>query len=141
MYNSYIKDEEILDLLKLVTSNNNKIIFVFDSCHSGDILDLKYKLIDNKFKKLNENINEYKKSNIIAICSCKFNQKSVDGINGGAFTNRFIEILKKYNYKISFINLYNELNDRLRFLFRYFNLEQNPEISSSKKHNINNIIF
>lgn len=132
--NKYISDNELNDVVTKNIGCNTELTVIMDCCHSGDILDLKYKFIDEfiEIRKINES-----KNKIVLVSGCAFTQYTVDAPKGGAFTGCLLKILEKYNYKITFKELYNELSRGLNYLKTYFGLAQEPQIFSSKKLNKN----
>lgn len=78
-----ITDDELISLIKQKMNKKSTLFAVFDSCHSGTMLDLKYTLSDNDNMSINDNmaiINnpKYKDtlSNIIMLSGCKDSQTS-----------------------------------------------------------------
>jgi hypothetical protein len=135
MTKGVISDDYLNSILNKLVAGV-KMTCVFDNCHSGSILDLKYNLIsNNKYLKgtLNSNIkyntgewsNEFKfliepanthlKSNIICFSGCRDDQTSADVSSNsksfGAFTKTFIDYL---NNNIVTISNKKVLNDKLK---------------------------
>lgn len=109
-----------------------KCICLFDCCHSGTILDLKYRYV-----KEGDNIIENEKSKIesdvILISGCKDVQTSadafMDGKWAGAMTNAFLDTMEKYNYNITCFHLLKTMHD----FMKEKGYEQIPQICSTKK--------
>jgi len=112
---------------------------MFDCCHSGDILDLKYKLIDNEFQQIRDDSSINNK--VILISGCAFMQSTTDAPSGGAFTNRFIDIMRGYKNKITYRILFGELDERLNYIEKYFGLSQDPQVFSSVPLDKDNNVF
>lgn len=112
-----------------------KCTTVFDCCHSGTILDLKY------LYKVNRNIIENKnfrgKANIVMISGCKDSQTSADVYSSkkeqwnGALTTNLLNLLSKNQYDITHFNLIKQLHIELRNQGH----TQRPQICSSYKLN------
>jgi hypothetical protein len=135
MTHGVISDDYLNSILQKLVSGV-KLTCIFDNCHSGTMLDLKYNLIpNNKYLKgtLNSNIiynpqdwsNEFKfliepsnthlAANIVCFSGCKDDQTSADvssnGKSFGAFTNTFVDYL---NTNMVTINNKQVLNDKLK---------------------------
>ena len=131
---NYIVDDELNNLFSLINSDKN-LFCIFDCCHSGTILDLKYKYnyIDNKF--IINNINNKIKCNAILFSGCKDYQKSADvknlGLiykNTGAFTYAILNCFK-INNSLSYLNILKNANKYLKLK----GFKQIPQCSTSKK--------
>jgi hypothetical protein len=137
--NGFIIDDTLANILKKI-NNNAKLFSIMDCCHSGTILDLPYKLNNNN-NWIEENTLKLN-NNICMISGCKDDQTSMDAfipsskdsiLWRGAMTWSLIESLKKYNYSIKIIDLIKEM----RKLLENSGYNQIPQLSSSKKMNIN----
>lgn len=100
-----ILDDELKSILSLAKC---KVRAIFDSCHSGTILD-----IDSSF------------DNIILLSGCRDAETSVDLGTNGALTKFFIKNLKK-NSNISWINMQRKLQQDLK------TFGQAPQLSANK---------
>ena len=127
-----ISDDTLKNLLLNNLKQNVTFVGVFDSCHSGTILDLKYTYLDNKNSN-NYSINSLASEasgNIILISGSTDKQTSADAfINGksnGALTWALLETLNNYP-SITWRNLI--LN--MRTLLLNLNYSQVPQLSSS----------
>lgn len=129
MNNEFIRDNELNDILVKNIKKDIKLLVMMDCCHSGDIMDLKYKMINNEFRKI-RNINDIENT-IILISGCAYTQYTTDAPKGGAFTNSILKILKQ-NKNITYKELYEELQNKLNYLKKYFGMSQEPQIFSSK---------
>lgn len=129
------------DLLKYVISKyikkNVTLFALFDCCHSGTIVDLKYQYFDStNYNKstINNKVQELD-NNIIVISGCMDSQTSADAyINKqyqGAMTWAFIEALKKSpNCSLK------DLLIIMRTLLKINNYTQIPQMSSNRNINI-----
>lgn len=126
MKNGFIIDDEIKQRLVNKVPKNVKLIGIFDSCHSGSVMDLKYSLITTNKKNKNENILTLKtepkyldtSGKIICISGCADNSTSADTVNSsglpvGAFTWAMLEVLKLNNYNIDTLKLLLQIRDYL----------------------------
>ena len=131
---NYISDDEI----KIFINNNLKkdvtLFALFDCCHSGTILDLRYQYFDSEnYDNSTENKKERETNgNIIMISGCRDNQTSADAyINlkyQGAMTWAFLDTVKK-NPNLSWKDLITTMRSSLK-TSKY---EQIPQLSSGKK--------
>jgi hypothetical protein len=133
-----IKDDELSNIIKTNLTSNATLFAIFDSCHSGSILDLKYtfsemsgKLIINEEQKY-DNINP----NIIMISGCKDNQYSLETLTdkgvGGLMTWAFNDVITK-NPNLSWKELY--LN--IKKLLKNIKAVQIPQLSMGSLIEIN----
>lgn len=132
--NGYISDDLLHKILKKINPRT-KCICIFDCCHSGTILDLKYRY-ESGVKNVTENKNSKLNSNITMISGCKDVQTSADAYNilnarkyQGAMTASLLTTLKDHEYKISCYKLLKYMREFLKER----NFKQIPQISCSKK--------
>jgi len=128
---NYINDDELSNLISKYLKKGVNLFALFDSCHSGTILDLKYQYLNS----LNNNQNsinlKYKKTNgnVIMISGCLDNQFSEDAyINNtsqGAMTWSFLESINK-NPSIKWFDLIKNM----RNLLKINGYNQIPQLSS-----------
>jgi len=142
---SCIIDDE---LNKIITSNLKpgvKLFMLFDSCHSGTIVDLKYNYLDSdNFNNttINPNVSETK-SQVIVISGCKDSQTSADAIvkfnnqviNSGAMTFSFLQTITDLGTNISL----KTLLVNMRKILSQNGYSQIPQLSSGTSIDINNI--
>ena len=114
---NYIIDDEFNNLIRTYLKKNVNLFALFDSCHSGTILDLKYEyktktnksIINTKYKNTN--------GNVILISGCMDSQYSADAyINKkfqGAMTWSFLESINK-NPSIKWFDLINNMCSLLK---------------------------
>ena len=129
-----ISDDEI----KICINNNLKkdvtLFALFDCCHSGTILDLRYQYFDSEnYDNSTENLKETETiGNLIMLSGCMDNQTSADAyINSkyqGAMTWSFLDTVNK-NPKITWI----ELITTMRSSLKTSTYQQIPQLSSGKK--------
>lgn len=104
-----ISDDE-LNVIMNKFDPMTRVICLFDSCHSGTILDLKYKYIGGE-KMVVENINAQNNCRIVSLSGCLDPEYSYETIEQtGAFTSIFLMTLEKYKYQINLFTLLKELN-------------------------------
>jgi len=108
-----ITDIELLNQIKKLKCRS---MLLFDCCHSGTVCDLPW-----VFDYSNENLKKTKmndliidNSNIFMFSGCKDDQTSSDTINFldqkvGAFTNSFLECLRKSHHNIDILSLYKNI--------------------------------
>ena len=88
----YLKDDEINNLISGLNNTKASVVFVFDCCHSGSILDLPKIIIGNNNQK-NKDLKN--KSRILCISACDESQSSLEVNGRGIFTKLFCELLRK----------------------------------------------
>lgn len=109
-------------------------ICLFDCCHSGTLLDLKYRYVKEDENEI-ENANSTISGNVIMISGCRDEQTSadafMDGKWAGAMTTSFLDAMKKYNNNVTCFHLLNSMRKYLETR----GYEQYPQICASKKLN------
>ena len=135
MTRGVISDDYLNSILQKLASGI-KLTCIFDNCHSGSILDLKFNLIpnnkylkgslnantiyntgewSNEFKFLIEPSNTHLSANIVCFSGCRDDQTSSDitssGKSFGAFTNTFIDYL---NNNLITIGNKKIVNDKIK---------------------------
>ena len=137
-----ISDDLLRSMFKKVPQSC-QVKCIFDCCHSGTILDLKYQYrrgdhfnVENQASRL--------PANIIMISGCRDNQTSADAYDvnqddkwSGAMTSSFLKVMSDHDYEISWKNL---LLDMRSFL-RDNEYTQVPQICSSFKLEPDNFFF
>ena len=133
-----ISDDEI----KIVINNNLKkdvtLFALFDCCHSGTMLDLRYQYFDSEnYDNSTENTKETETiGNVIMISGCRDNQTSEDAyINSifqGAMSWAFLDTVNK-NPNLT----WKELITTMRSSLKTSKYEQVPQLSSGKKLDLN----
>ena len=112
-----ISDDKLHSLFKHLPSKTQCICF-FDCCHSGTILDLKYKYNED-CTEIIDNSKSLIHGKVFMISGCKDDQTSADYFNNhifkwcGAMTTSFISVLDKNNYEINCNELLKQLRDDL----------------------------
>ena len=132
-----ILDDELKNIIQLNLKKDVTLIALFDCCHSGSILDLKYQYMDSlENNKFTENINETETNgNVIMISGCSDIQTSADATinnkNQGAMTWAFLEAFKS-EQNITWRNLLI----KMRNLLKQSNYKQIPQLTSGSFLNI-----
>jgi len=138
-----ISDDIFKDYISKYIKKNVTLYGLFDCCHSGSILDLKYQYLDsnnyNNFY-INKNKSNRNNNNILIIIGCMDNQTSADAfINNkyqGAMTWSFLQALEEYpNINLKDLLLY------MRKILKENNYTQIPQLSSNTIININKNYF
>lgn len=132
-----ITDDELKIIIQQYLKKDVSLFALFDSCHSGTILDLKYQYLDsNNYDNstINTKVSETD-GNIIMISGCMDKQTSADAyINNksqGAMTWSFIETINtKSNLS------WKELICNMRNLLKTSEYEQIPQLCSGKSIDI-----
>ena len=140
-----ISDDLLNSLIRTsipASSTNVSLFVLFDSCHSGTMLDLKYQYLDTlniNNLTLNEK-NADTNCNVVMISGCLDKQTSADAyINNksqGAMTWSFLESLNT-NPAMT----WKELTQSMRSLLSKSKFEQIPQLSSGKLLNLDSKIF
>lgn len=138
----YIIDDELKSVIQSNMKDGVTLIGLFDSCHSGTILDLKYNYLDSSnYNNYSENINVKEcQGNVIMISGCMDTQTSADAfINNnyqGALTWSFIDCInKKPNCS------WRELLQNMRDLLKTKGYSQIPQLSTDSFYNIDSTLF
>ena len=135
-----ITDDSLNSLIRTsipASSTNVSLFVLFDSCHSGTMLDLKYQYLDtlnNNNLTLNEK-NADTNCNVVMISGCLDKQTSADAYinkkSQGAMTWSFLESLNT-NPNMT----WKELTQSMRTLLSKSQFEQIPQLSSGKLLNL-----
>ena len=137
-----IIDDELKNIIQTNLKKDVTLIALFDCCHSGSILDLKYQYMDSlENNNFTENINESETNgNVIMISGCSDVQTSSDAsINNksqGAMTWAFLEAFKSEK-NITWRNLLI----KMRNLLKQSNFSQLPQLTSGSFLNIDSPVF
>jgi metacaspase-1 len=145
--NQHITDDELRQLIISNLKPDVKLFAMFDSCHSGTMLDLRYNYFDSdNFNKLtiNNNINETS-GMVTMISGCMDNQTSTDAlfVEGnkrqyqGAMTWAFLNTLKQQPSNITL----KSLLEQMRNILKQSNFSQIPQLSCGKSIDINTAKF
>lgn len=124
-----ISDDQLNKILSGL-NQNCRCICLFDCCHSGTILDLKYRYLGN-------NVEENKTCNIKAKClmisGCLDTQTSADAYLDktwkGAMTTAFLAVIEKNYDSITCL----ELVEKMRDFLKKKRFSQVPQLTSSIK--------
>lgn len=137
-----IVDDELKNIIQTNLKKNVTLIALFDCCHSGSILDLKYQYMDSLDKNnFTENVNETETNgNVIMISGCSDIQTSMDSyINNksqGAMTWAFLEAFKSEK-NITWRNLLIKMRD----LLKKSSFSQLPQLTTGSFLNIDSPVF
>ena len=131
----YIVDDDLYAILKGVKC---KTVLIFDSCHSGTVVDLPWSFIyqnSASYTIQNNNNNSLTNPEIFMFSGSRDDQTSEDSYSEdqrqavGAFTNAFISCIRARNHEVSFLTLYRDV---CMFLAAN-NFDQVPVFSSSSR--------
>lgn len=129
-----ITDDEFRQRFTTRINKNTKLFCLMDCCHSGTIMDLRYKYRSANTKSVIQN-NINTNANIIALSGCRDDQTSADAwMKGnwvGALTTCFLDTLKDTNYKPSLLNMV----EKTRELLRKNRFTQIPQLTASREIN------
>ena len=132
----YIIDDEFNKLITEYLKDGVKLFALFDSCHSGSMMDLKYQYLDsNNYDNLTIN-NKYNNlnGNIVMISGCMDTQTSADAyinnIPRGAMTWSFIETINNTTS-----TKWLDIVKNMRNLLKINGYVQIPQLSSDKEVN------
>jgi hypothetical protein len=135
-------DDELKDILEKHLPREVTMIGVFDSCHSGTILDLKYSYLNSdNYNKYTENnkVSECQ-GNVIMISGCMDSQTSVEAIienkAQGALTWSFIDSINK-TPNCSWRELLKSIRDSLKSN----GFSQIPQLSTDSFYDIDSKLF
>lgn len=137
-----ILDDEFRNIIQTNLKKDVTLFALFDSCHSGTVLDLKYQYYDSsnydEFT-VNEKVIETV-GNVIMISGCSDSQTSMDSVFNdqaqGAMTWSFLQGLKELNSPT-----WRELVKKMRELLKNNNYQQIPQISSGRFLNLDTKVF
>ena len=128
------------DWIQIILSKMCKdvtVICTFDSCHSGTICDLRYRLSPDGIVTENNRVLDVE-CNVISISGCMDNQYSYDAYNvgnvpgySGAMTTCFIDTITNHLQINTHVNVIQLVSD-LRDLLTEYEFPQTPIITSSK---------
>ena len=132
-----VTDDELKQIIRDNIKSNVTLFCVFDSCHSGTVLDLKYQYLDslnyNSFSENNTNLET--NGNVIMISGCMDSQTSSDasigGLYRGAMLWSFLDTINK-NSSISYVDLLTTMRETLK----KSGYSQIPQLSSAKIMNM-----
>lgn len=110
-----IVDDDLYTILKGVKC---KTVLLFDSCHSGTVVDLPWSFIylnPGSYRIQKNNNNTLTNNQIFMFSGCRDDQTSADTYSAdqkqavGAFTNAFISCIRARNHEVSFLTLYRDI--------------------------------
>lgn len=129
--NEEMSDKEFEELIKSFKSEF-KLVCIFDSCHSGSMLNLPYVYevkLNHFILKYRRNYVEYNKGFIIQLASCQDTKTSFEIprlYSHGLFTEFLLQFLNDNNGDVTYEQVMKYLHSKMLF-FRQF-----PVLSSSK---------
>jgi metacaspase-1 len=137
-----ILDDEFRNIIQTNLKKDVTLFALFDSCHSGTVLDLKYQYYDSsnydEFT-INEKVFETN-GDVIMISGCADAQTSMDSYFNnkwqGALTWSFLESLKELESPT-----WRELIKNMRDILKNKNYEQIPQLSSGRFFDIDTNVF
>jgi hypothetical protein len=111
----------------------SKLFCFMDCCHSGTIMDLKYKYKTSNNCSQEEHSSKAASANVIALSGCRDAQTSADAwLSGswcGALTKTFLDVMRQSNYNISLFEMVN----KIRLQLQRDKFTQVPQLTSSKQ--------
>jgi hypothetical protein len=135
-------DDELKAVIQTHLRRDITIIGMFDACHSGTMLDLKYNYLDsNNYDKYSENdkVSECQ-GNVIMISGCMDSQTSAEAFienkTQGALTWSFIDCINK-TPNCSWRELLRNMRDSLKNT----GLSQIPQLSTDSFYDIDSKLF
>jgi len=136
----FIPDDVLNHVINLIQLKV-KCVCLFDSCHSGTVLDLPY-MFNEQTQQLESVSKENGKDNdCILISGCKDNQLSQEawignGKTAGAMTTIFLYLIQRYNYNISWETLIIKMNSELNL----YGFSQQPRLTCNRLIDTKSII-
>ena len=138
---NYIVDDELKELIQIYLKKDVTLFALFDSCHSGTMLDLKYQYLNSDKNDNNtENVKNLETmGKVIMISGCMDSQTSADATislsHQGAMTWSFLEAINS-NQNIT----WNDLILNMRSFLNKSFFSQTPQLSSGKPLDLNSKI-
>ena len=141
--NGVITDDQLRGLLNCMRPNQ-KLFCVFDCCHSGTIIDLKYNLYERfggrYLAMMKDSHYKATKGQCVMISGCQDPQYSadayIDGKNQGAMTFCFLEVMDESGWRITYENMILGIRRKLRER----NYTQIPNLSSGRNLNLKKLV-
>jgi hypothetical protein len=134
-----VLDDELKNILKTYMKSGVTLIGLFDSCHSGTVLDLKYQYSYNGTFTENDKVTECN-GNVLMISGCMDEQTSVEAyVNNklqGALTWCFIDSINK-NSNSSWRELLKTISEKLQ----ENGFTQKPQLTTDSFYDINSKVF
>jgi hypothetical protein len=113
-----IKDDVLHHMFSMV-NEKTKVVALIDACHSGSVLDLKYRYTSG-LKEVVENKRDYVRSNVVMISGSKDDQTSADFYDrkkmegAGAMTVSFLTVMADCDYDITCYKLLKKMREHLK---------------------------
>lgn len=122
-----VVDDELYSIVKR-HDKKIKIMFMFDCCHSGTIMDFPYNITNSTFSNATDNLS----ATCVCLSGCRDTEYSYEsqlgGTRHGALTYNFNSIMKKIQGPFTYQFLVNKLQDELN----KSRFNQHPQLSSTK---------
>ena len=137
-----VMDDELKSLLHAHLPANVTVFGLFDSCHSGTVLDLKYQYMDsNNYDRYMENAKATEcAGNVIMISGCTDAQTSSEALIEnkvqGAMTWSFLECLRNAPQCS-----WRELVKDMRTVLKVNGFTQLPQLSTDSFYNVDSRVF
>jgi len=125
-----IVDDRMYDLLVRPLPRGCRLTAIFDCCHSGTILDLRYLYSHDG---TDQELTPPHDADVISIGASRDNQLAREANGRGALSSAFIECMDAFRYNVNYRQLIQSLCDYMRA--RRF--PQRPLLSSSHEIDIN----
>lgn len=133
----YIRDDEMKQFIQGSLKKDVKLFMLFDCCHSGSMLDLKYQYLDSTDLDKNTITNNTETvGDVYMVSGCMDNQTSmgayIDGEIQGAMSWALVKTLNE-NSNIS----WGELLTKMRKCLASSQFKQIPQLSSGRQLDLN----
>ena len=113
----FISDDEIHGRLVSLLSPGTSLVGFMDCCHSGTLLDLRYRYIAGTRHRI-ENPKSKGEARVLVVSGCRDSQTSSDACYGGewsgAMTKFLIATLEEADFEITCYNLLRKLRNKLQ---------------------------
>ena len=128
-----IVDDEFHRELVSNIHSKSKLFCFMDCCHSGTIMDLKYKYLSGNDSSQEAHSNKSASASVIALSGCRDAQTSADAwLSGswcGALTKTFLDVLRQSNHNLTLFEMVNKIRTQLHS----GKFTQVPQLTSSKQ--------
>ena len=129
--NKLVTDDEFRFFLISRIRKECQLFCLMDCCHSGSIMDLKYKYRSGEREMVIENPNQAE-CQVVALSGCRDDQTSADAwLSGswcGALTKTFLDVLRQNKYNICLFDMV----DQIRYRLQKGKFTQIPQLTSNK---------
>jgi hypothetical protein len=141
----YIVDDELNAIIQANLKPGVKLFVLFDCCHSGTMLDLKYNYaLDTSMNTIIDTTSSDTKSEVYYISGCKDDQTSDEAFmnskSQGALTWAFLQTVSNTSFNIQSSNLsWKTLVLSIRDNLKKYNFTQIPQFSSGLSCDVNTL--